>query len=205
MIITYLGKQFFKIAQGDYTIAVNPVGKGSDAKQSRFGADLVLSTMNTPDFNGLDAVTYGDKIPFAITGPGEYEVSGVEVMGVGSTIVLDKQTYTNTSYAIMFEGMKLAFLGSLATSLSAEAREEFMNPDILFIAPGGGELLDARRAYAFATSLEPKIIIPMDCEGVALDAFLKESGAGKVAPIEKLTIKKKEVETKVGEVVLLAV
>ena len=59
MIITYLGKQFFKIQQGDLVIAFNPISKDSKAgvAPSRFGSAMALSTINHPDYNGFDMVS----------------------------------------------------------------------------------------------------------------------------------------------------
>ena len=44
MIITYYGNQFFKIAQGDTVVAINPPSKDSGANPARFGSVLALST-----------------------------------------------------------------------------------------------------------------------------------------------------------------
>jgi len=71
MIVTYYGKQYFKIQLGDRTIAYNPIGKDSKEKGSRFGADIVLSSLRHPDFNGADQCAYGERQPFVISGPGE--------------------------------------------------------------------------------------------------------------------------------------
>jgi len=64
MIITYYGNQFFKIAQGDTVIAINPPAKdgrnGKDA--ARFGSVLALSTTSHPDYNGFDRVTLGAAV-----------------------------------------------------------------------------------------------------------------------------------------------
>jgi L-ascorbate metabolism protein UlaG (beta-lactamase superfamily) len=45
MIVTYLGHESFKIQYGDLTIAINPPSKNSDYKTSKFGADVVLQTL----------------------------------------------------------------------------------------------------------------------------------------------------------------
>ena len=73
MIITYLGAEFFKVQFGDITLAFNPISKDSKLKPSRFGADIVFVSTYHEDFNGIDQVTHGDKKPFVIAGPGEYE------------------------------------------------------------------------------------------------------------------------------------
>ena len=63
-------------------------------------------------------------------------------------------------------------------------------------------LLNAYDAYKLSVALEPKLIIPMDYNEQSLPIFLKEVGNEKVDPVEKLTIKKKDIEGKLGEVVL---
>ena len=87
MIITYYGNQFFKIAQGDTVVAINPPAKdGKNGKDAaRFGSVLALSTTMHPDFNGFDRVTLGAAVPFCISGPGEYEHSDISVLGTGTT------------------------------------------------------------------------------------------------------------------------
>ena len=84
MIITHHGKQFFKLQTGDRVIALNPIAKESKFKTSGFGADVALITTNHPDYNGSETVTYGDRAPFIISGPGEYELSGIIFRGYGS-------------------------------------------------------------------------------------------------------------------------
>jgi len=51
--------------------------------------------------------------------------------------------------------------------------------------------------------LEAKIIVPVLYEnGAEIKAFLKEAGE-EVSPVDKLTIKKKDVEGKEGEIVII--
>ena len=52
MIITYFGKQFFKIQQGEMILAFNPVSKSSKTGIfAHFGADIAFITSNHPDYN----------------------------------------------------------------------------------------------------------------------------------------------------------
>ena len=67
MIVTYYGKQFFKVQLGDTVLAFNPISKDSKLKAARFGADVVLTSLNHADFNGVESVTYGEKTPFVIS------------------------------------------------------------------------------------------------------------------------------------------
>lgn len=205
MIITYLGKQFFKVAQGDTVLAFNPIGKGSKAGSvSRFGADVALTTTNHPDFNGVENLSHGDTVPFVISGPGDYETKGIFIRGFMTKTTLDKKEYINTIYSLAVDGINLCFLGALSDEkITADVREAIGTPDILFVPVGGGEVLAAAPAYKLAVSLEPKLIIPMDYDAASLKTFLKEAGEDKVAPIEKLTIKKKDLEGKDADVVIL--
>jgi len=88
--------------------------------------------------------------------------------------------------------------------LSKEAREAVNSPDILFVPIGGKDVLDAKAAAKFASSLEPKMIIPMDYDPASLKAFLKETGEEKAEVVEKLTLKSKDLDGKEGTVIVLS-
>jgi hypothetical protein len=215
MIITYLGGEFFKVQFGDITLAFNPISKDSKMKPTRFGADVVLVSSYQPDFNGINEVAHGDKKPFVIAGPGEYEIKGVFIKGLAADTA-------NTIYTVSLENMNICFLGALnAPELKNETVEALDEIDILFVpigGAGGGEagkggasgVLDAAKAYKLAVSLEPKLIIPMHypTPGAeigaenALKVFLKEAGENPT-PVPKLTLKKKDLEGKEGEIICL--
>ena len=91
-----------------------------------------------------------------------------------------------------------------SNKISTETRGEIGSPDILFVPIGNNDLLDPAEAYKLAVSLEPKIIIPMDYDEKTLKAFLKEGGQDKVAPIDKLTLKAKDIVGREGEIVVLS-
>jgi hypothetical protein len=185
LIISFLGLESFKISQGDLSLAVNPKSKSS--------ADVTLISTN-------DFASEGKG--FVINGPGEYEVKSIVVKGFLSEASAGK---INTIYMISFEGMNLCFLGALANDkLPAETLEALEDIDILFVPVGGNDVLDAAAAYKLAVSLEPAVIIPMHYSSDALKKFLKEGGEEGVKPIEKLVVKKKDLETKEGEIVILS-
>lgn len=208
MIITYHGADFFKVSFGDTTIAVNPISKDSKLKSTKFGSDITLVSLNSPDHNGLDVTSRGEKESFAITGPGEYEVSGVFIKGFISNSVYGGEERFNTIYTVNLEGMNLCFLGPLSDEkLSAETKEAIDGIDVLFVPIGGNGVLDPAVAHKLAVQFSPKIIIPSHFAEVgdknALKVFLKEAGEESVKPIDKLTIKKKDLEGKEGDVVVL--
>ena len=209
MIITHYGGEFFKIQFGDATLALNPVSKYSKLKSSRFGADVALVSLNNLDFNGVDQIGFGEKLPFIISGPGEYEIKDIFIKGFKFTSKYGGEECINTIYSISLENMNLCFLGAVSmTELPAEIKEALGDIDILFLPIGGEGVLTAAEANKLATALEPKMIIPMHFDGVgdkkALVTFLKESGSEDIKPIDKLTIKKKDLEGKEGDVVVLS-
>ena len=202
MVITYFGKEFFKIQQGDTTIAFNPISKDSKLKTSRFGADIALVTTNHPDFNGVENLSFGDREPFVARGPGEYETKNIFIKGITAESK-EGSTPVNTIYTLSIDKMKVCFLGALSSkTLSAEAREAIDGMDILFVPIGGERVLSPADSYAMAVSLEPKIIIPMDYDESTLKKFLKEGGEEKTEPLDKLTVKLKDIEGKEGEIVV---
>ncbi len=210
MVITYMGGECFKISQGDLTLAFNPPSKDSGLKISKFGSDIALVSSDNEDFNGVENAAFGEREPFAITGPGEYEVRGVAVRGFGSSTEYGGSKGINTIYSVALEGMNLCFLGALNTAeLPQAAKQELDDIDILFLPVGGDGVLDHAAANKLAVQLEPKAIIPMHYGDLGakdgLKSFLKEAGAEDVKPTDKLTVKKKDLEGKEGEIIVLSV
>ncbi len=204
MVISYLGGECFKVSFGDLTLALNPLGKGSKLGSAKFGADLALVSLDHEDFNGVENAAFGERQPFVIQGPGEYEVKSVAVRGFGAPTTYDGKKTINTIYSIQLEGMTLCFMGpQSSTELPTAAKAEMDEVDILFVPVGGGEVLDHAAAYKVAVGLGPKVIVPMHYDAASLKAFLKEAGAEGTKAEEKLTVKKKDLDGKQAEVVVL--
>lgn len=219
-MISYHGGECFKVSFGDTTLAFNPISKDSKLKPAKFGSDIVLISLDHPDFNGADSATFGDRNPFVVTGPGEYEVREIVIKGFASQSgygAKGEDKHLNTIYFVTLEGMNLCFLGALGTpDLPQDAKEDLDDIDILFVPIGGDGVLDPAAANKLAVKLEPHIIVPMhypstgsgQADGIggkdALKQFLKESGAENTKAEEKLTLKKKDLEGKEAEVVVLS-
>ncbi len=230
MVITHHGGQCFKVTFGDLTLVFDPIAKGATLPAVRFGADIALVSRDYPDMNGVEEVTYGDpsnslragKIPFAVTGPGEYERQGVVIQGFLSHSKYpaspratqgEWSEFINTIYSVELEDMTLVHLGALAdTELSPEARESIDEIDVLFVPIGGVGVLSPADAHKLAVSLEPKIIVPMhwslpaQAGGIglpkSLEDFLKEAGNGS-EKVDKLTLKKKDLADRDGSILIL--
>ena len=207
MIITYLGGAFVKVQFGDTVLAFNPISKDSKLKPAKFGADVVLVSVNHEDMNGVDQVSFGEKKPFIISGPGEYEIKQVFIKGLPSKTSYGGEDRINTIYTVALEGMNICFLGAVNTvELPKETDEAIEAVDILFVPIGGEGTLNPTSAYKLAVSLEPKIIIPIIYDDNKskenLKAFLKEAGDNP-KPEPKLTLKKKDLDGKEAEVMIV--
>ena len=207
MVITYCGMAFVKVQFGDTVVAFNPFGKLPGLKETRFGADVALVSMRDKAFSETDNLVYGERQPFIVSGPGEYEVKGIYVKGVATPGKDDK---INTAYSLTLDGINICHLGGInKTTITADAQEQLGEIDILFVPVGDG-MLTPEDAEKIATTLEPKMIVPLYAMGEGkkddetLAKFMKELGAEKVAPVDKLTLKKKDLEGKEGDVVILS-
>lgn len=208
MIITYEGIECIKIQHGDLTVAFNPISKDSKFKGPSFGADVVFVSANNPDFNGVEAVSRGDKEPFVISGPGEYEVKGMVVKGYLSKTNYGATEKFNTIYSVSIDNMNVVYMGAISElDVSNEVKEGLADVDILFMPIGGDGVLNPNDAYRLAVKRESKVIIPIHFGSVgekdALKSFLKEGGNEDVKAVDKFTVKSRDLVGKEGEVVVI--
>jgi L-ascorbate metabolism protein UlaG (beta-lactamase superfamily) len=204
MVITHHGAQCFKVSFGDTTIAFDPISKKSKLDPVKFGADIAFISLNHPGMNGADEVAFGTKQPFVAWGPGEYEVGEVTARGYGVETMYEGKKKMNTIYQVRLEGINMVFLGALGSEqIDPQILGEFGDIDILFVPIGGGDVLDVPAASKLATKLEARCIIPMHYTDTALKAFFKEEGVEAVKPVEKLTVKKKDLLEMESEIVVL--
>ena len=178
MIITYNGLQAVKAQFGDVALAF--------------------------DRNTVEYSNRGEHKSFRVTGPGESEIGGVFIKGLPSQSNYGGKNGINTIYSVNLENMNICFLGALGNAnLGGEVVAALDGIDILFVPIGGNGVLGPAEAEKLSVSLEPSIIIPIHYESDSLKKFLKEAGAEEVKPIDKLTLKKKDLEGKEGEIIVL--
>lgn len=190
-MIVSLSPPGVKCQVGDFVMLVDPaVGKK---------ASLILRTQT-------ELPIEFPLPPEIVAGPGEYEISGVRVKGIG----LDGETNNRllrTVYSAELEGIRLAFLGELSDEPIGQALGKLGAVDILFLSVESGKLstkggsLSVRQAGApggkakqltsLVKQVDPKIIIPIGDKTVKL---LAEELGQKVQAEEKIIIKKKDLE-----------
>lgn len=210
MIITWLGQSCFKLQSGEMVLVIDPFSKDIGLTPPRFRADLAL--VSHTHYDHANAAALGGE-PFLISGPGEYEVKGVYIHGVETfhDKVQGAERGLNTVYNIKMEDLAIVHLGDFGEGeMRDETLEEIGKADILMIPVGGKYTIDAGEAVKIIKQIEPRLVIPMhykipglklDLDGV--EKFLKEMEV-KIAPQEKLVIKKKDLgEEEKTEVIVL--
>lgn len=209
MIVTYLGKETFRIQVGDLVLACNPPSKSSEFKMNKFGANVVLQSIKHPDMGGGKEFSYGDKEPFVVSGPGEYESNGLFIKGVAGESKYDlpkgADKRINTIFSTTVDGISILYLGAQSGTLPSGLSDIVDEVDMLFIPISGEGTYDAKEAAKIVLNLEPKIVVPMGYSSIkdaSLQTFLKETES-KADPVDKLTIKRKDLEGKDQDVVVL--
>jgi L-ascorbate metabolism protein UlaG (beta-lactamase superfamily) len=152
--------------------------------------------------NGIDFANNSGKNAFLLHSPGEYEVKGVTIKGIQTKF----KEKINTIFTFTFDNIKVCVLGAINEKLEADVKDQIGDIDMLFVPVSDDKektFLNPKDAVYVANSLNAKVVIPVGYDEMSLPTFLKESGSVGLQPVEKLTIKKKEIDTKDGEVVYL--
>jgi L-ascorbate metabolism protein UlaG (beta-lactamase superfamily) len=204
MILTFHDGACVRASAGDTAMVFGPVSKQSkNFKAVNFGADVAFVSFNHADMNGAEEAARGEKKPFIVTGPGEYEVKEITASGFPAGSTYGGEGRINTVYSVHFDGLSILYLGALGDLDLPKEVLEMDSPDILVVPVGGSGSLSPAEAAKLAVKLEAKIVIPVLFDDKTLKQFLKEAGAEGTKPVDKLTLKGRDVAGKQNEVVVL--
>ncbi len=217
MNIQYYGDFCFKIstkpagrATDDVVIWTDLLPKGAGLRSPQGNVDIVFLSHQSED-EGKDKDAFKEET-VVFDAPGEYAVKGISAFGFPSYRDLEegKTRGQNTIFIFDSEDLHICYLGALGSDLSPELLDKLSGVDVLFIPVGGVDTLDVKRAIELSRKIEPSIIIPMHYKipGLTLaleteKAFCDAIGNCPNEAVTKLSIKKKDLEGKVMEVVLL--
>lgn len=209
MEISFLGHSSFKIRGKSATLVTDPFNpKMVGFPFPKIEAEIVTISHNHEDHNQAQEVLGN---PFVISGPGEYEVRGVQVFGFSTFHDASGGTQRgqNTIYLVEMDGLRLMHLGDLGHKLEDKQLEEVEGVDVLFLPVGGVVTVEPAEASEIISTLEPKIVIPMHYQMPGLNpaifgqlkdvkTFLKEIGED-VVPQPKLVVNREALpeETKI--------
>jgi L-ascorbate metabolism protein UlaG (beta-lactamase superfamily) len=211
MEITWFGHSCFRLRDRAATVVTDPYGKDIGLLLPRVRADVVTVSHDADDHNYIKGVKSGFK---ALTGPGEYEVSGVFVTGLELRGERKKgkgpEKPRNTVFLFEFEDLTVCHLGDLDhVPTQAQVEEALGEVDVLLIPVGGSESLNAAQASEVVSLLEPHIVIPMHYKvkdlTLKLDPvskFLKEMGLDKITTQETFKVSRSGLPEETQVVVL---
>lgn len=216
MNIQHYGYSCFKIttkpagrATEDVVIFMDPFDKSVGLRPPQGQASVIFSSHDHPGHNNSGALK-GE--PVVIDTPGEYSVKGINAVGISTfhDDVSGSKRGRNTVFILESEGLKLCHLGDLGVTLTSEQLEKINGVDILFVPVGGKETIDGKIAAEIVRKIEPKVIIPMHYKvpGLTQDIadekkFCSEIGKCPDEKISKFSVKKKDLEEKSEEVILM--
>ncbi|MGI6367110.1 MAG: MBL fold metallo-hydrolase [Anaerolineae bacterium] len=194
MEITWYGGACFRMRGKGAALITDPFAPEEGFRLPRLSADIVTISHDAPSANYARAVRDN---PYVVRGPGEYEVSGIFVLGVAchASDAPSVEGTPNTAYLIEIEDVVVCHLGDLNVVPTQEQIEELDGIDVLLLPVGGGDVLTATRAAEVVNLIEPKVVIPMryrlpdlDRQRATVTRFLTEMETRDAEPQELLRI-----------------
>lgn len=196
MDITWLGLSCFRIRGSQAVVITNPFPPDSGYILGKQTANIVTVSHMHPAHSYMQGI---NGAPRVVKGPGEYEISGVLILGLTAyhDAVKGLSRGKNTIYLLEIDGVTICHLGDIGHVLGDEPLEEMGKIDILMLPVGGVTTITAAMAAETIRKVEPKIVLPMHYktpgskrELEPVDTFLKEMGQSPIEPKPKLNINK---------------
>jgi L-ascorbate metabolism protein UlaG (beta-lactamase superfamily) len=194
MDISWLGHSCFRIRGSYATVITDPYSPDLGYSLGKPDAGIVTVSHNHPGHSYTQGI--GGE-PRLVTGPGEYEIGGVLIIGVATFHDGDggRTRGKNTAYLMEIDEISVCHLGDLGHVLTAEQVEELDNVDVLLLPVGGVSTINAPMAAEVVRQLEPKVVVPMHYKTPALsrelepvEKFLKEIGVKEITSQPKLSL-----------------
>ena len=188
MVITWYGKNCFKLQSGKLVIVTDPFEKDNDLSPFRGRADIIIRTV--AQASSVRRQASSENEAFEISYPGEYEVKDISIKGWSLPGAKDLRSV----FLIELDELKIVLLGHLADENEIKKIQEHLeDADIVFVPAGGKPFIDTGAAAKLIRQLKPGLVIPALFNGPKdLKPFLKELGKNEAEPREKLTIGKKD-------------
>jgi L-ascorbate metabolism protein UlaG (beta-lactamase superfamily) len=207
--IIWQGHAMFRLRGKDATIITDPYDRSLGLELPRPKADIVTISHDHPHHNAVSTLK-GE--PRVLRSPGEYEIKGVFITGVGAFADNKKgaERGSNVIYLIEMDDLIICHLGSLGHTLSAKQVELLSDVHVLLVPVGGHTTLDAAKAVEVIGQIEPRVVVPMHYrtgpEQVggedSLEKFAREMGLKEWTPQDRLNVKASDLPETTSVVVL---
>jgi L-ascorbate metabolism protein UlaG (beta-lactamase superfamily) len=209
--IVWYGLSCFRMSERRMaTVVTDPYDKSLGLPEPKLKADVVTVSHDAPGHNNVKAVKGKRRV---ISGPGEFEIGDVFIIGIPMAPQKDKDKNArlNMIYVYDYHGLTVAHLGDLAYVPSQSQIEHLGAVDIAMVPVGGGKALTPSQAAEVISLIEPSIVIPMHykTDSVTLklgkvDRFLSEMGITKQEPLPELKVSKSNLSPETQVVLLMA-
>lgn len=196
MEILWLGHSCFRIKGASATVVTDPCSPDTGYSLGQPEAEIVTVSHAHPGHSYIQGVTGAPKI---VSRPGEYEISGILIIGVSTFHDNEKgaKKGKNTAFVMDVDEVSICHLGDLGHTLTPEQLGQIDKVDVLLLPVGGLSTIDAAAAAEVVRQLEPSIVVPMHYKTDAtpreletVDRFLKEMGVKEAISKPKLVVTK---------------
>lgn len=160
MDITWRGHACFVLKGKNRTVVTDPFRPDLFGSFENLEADIVTVSHHHPGHSYVEGIA---DSPRQVDRPGEYEIGGVFITGIG-TFHDDQQGKLrgkNTLYLIEMDGLALCHAGDIGHSLPAPLIEEIGSVDVLFLPVGEVSTLGIDAAIELVRQLETRLVVPM--------------------------------------------
>lgn len=192
MQISWHGNYTVKIISKDTVLVLDPTGL-------RAKADVVA--LSNPSDQAMSQLSGIQGEPRIIDTPGEYSFKEFTLHSIGWHSEDGKE---RSLMRWMVEDMVILHVGALNRELQEQELRELERVDIdVFLVPiGGGTGLTTKQALHMISTIEPRVVIPINYSDVK--AFAAEMGVSTITPEKKVILKASKLPTEDMQTVILA-
>ena len=203
MDITWLGHAAIRVRTRTAAVVMEPAARSEGVDMGRPAAAIVTVSHDHPA-HAHHAGVRGD--PVVLTRPGEYEIEGVQLLGVSTRLAPARgdgdaeeppPPRRNVVFVLEAELLRLAHLGGTGLPPTRAEIEQLSDIDVLVVPVGGESALAAPAAARLTRELDPRAVIPVchqpanDGPGDELSAYLTALGIEVDEPVSRLTIQRR--------------
>lgn len=178
MEIKFLNKSTIFLKGKKESVLVDPNEK--EIIDNKNNSRIIVYTNG--DFNQTDLLN-NEKI--VIRGGGEYEIGGVEIMGINGE-------NGNTVYRIVIDTFAITVLGKINQELSPKRIEKIDSADILIAPTKIGDICSHKLVKEWAKKWGVNYLVPLADDEEYLKKFLDEADEEGLETVESIKLDKKE-------------
>jgi len=208
MDLTWLGFGATRMRTRAAAVVMDPYDKSIGGTMGRPDAHVITVSHDDPMRNGVGGVAPADDEPMVLDGPGEYEIRGVIIEGVRSTLngTGDPQALRSTLWLLDAEDIRVAHLGGMGAQPGASQLDLLGAADIVIVPIGLADTLNGADAAKAVRAMGASIVIPVGYDPSdpnALKTFVSAMAATPEEPVSRFTVTRRDINDDTKRLVLL--